>query len=120
MFQIHLRDRPFNLQGGVGVWFFVSFRIFFRMTLDLEYLFILSREFFFQNSTLGYMSKTLNQISFFPPQKSEYCFQPHWESEYFFRKKNHNPPFKLNGRSLKEMRPCIHCLSGGSTEGNYR
>ena len=90
------------------------------MTLDLEYLFILSREFFFQNSTLGYMSKTLNQISFFPPQKSEYCFQPHWESEYFFRKKNHNPPFKLNGRSLKEMRPCIHCLSGGSTEGNYR
>ena len=28
-----------------------------------------------------------------------FFFQQHWESEYFFRKK-HNPPFKLNGRSL--------------------
>ena len=67
---ITLRDRPFNLQGvGVGLWFFVSFRIFF------------------QNLTLGYMTKTLNQIIFFPPPKSEYFFQQHWESEYFFRKK---------------------------------
>ena len=30
------------------------------------------------------MTKTLNQIIiFFPPPKSEYFFQPHWESEYF-------------------------------------
>ena len=36
------------------------------------------------------MTKTLNQIIFFPPPKSEYFFQQHWESEYFFRKK-HNP-----------------------------
>jgi hypothetical protein len=80
-----VRDRPFNLQGGL--WFFVSFRIFFRTTQELEYY------FFFQNSTLGYMSNTLNQIIFFfPPPKSEYFFQQHWESEYFFRKKNHNPP----------------------------
>ena len=35
------------------------------------------------------MTKTLNQIFFFPPPKSEYFFQQHWESEYFFRK-NHN------------------------------
>jgi hypothetical protein len=34
-----VRDRPFNLQGGGGVWFFVSFRIFFRITRELEYLF---------------------------------------------------------------------------------
>jgi hypothetical protein len=34
------------------------------------------------------MTKTLNQIIFiFPPPKSEYFFQQHWESEYFFRKK---------------------------------
>ena len=45
------------------------------------------REHFFQNSTLGYMTKTVNQIFFFPPPKSEYFFQQHWESEYFFRKK---------------------------------
>jgi hypothetical protein len=49
--------------------------ICFRTTQELEYLLILSREaqFFFQNLTLGYMTKTLNQIIFF---------------------------FKLNGRSL--------------------
>jgi hypothetical protein len=39
------------------------------------------------------------QIIFFPSPKSEYFFQQHWESEYLFRK-NKNPPFKLNGRSL--------------------
>ena len=39
---------------------------------------------------------------FFPPPKSEYFVQQHWESEYFFLEKNHNPPFKLNGRSLTE------------------
>jgi hypothetical protein len=33
------------------------------------------------------MTKTLNQIIFFPPPKSEYFFQQHWESEYFFREK---------------------------------
>jgi hypothetical protein len=35
------------------------------------------------------MTKTLNQIFFFPPPKSEYFFQQHWESEYFFRKKTY-------------------------------
>ena len=31
------------------------------------------------------MTKTLNHIIFFfPPPKSEYFFQQHWESEYFF------------------------------------
>jgi hypothetical protein len=34
------------------------------------------------------MTKTRNQIIFFPPPKSEYFFQQHWELEYFFRKKN--------------------------------
>ena len=43
------------------------------------------RKFFFQNLTLGYITETLN---FFPPPKSEYFFQQHWESEYFFRKKS--------------------------------
>jgi hypothetical protein len=56
------------------------------------------RIFFFQNKTLGYMTKTLNHIFFFPSPKSEFFFQQHWESEYFFRNKT-IPPFKLNGRS---------------------
>jgi hypothetical protein len=50
----------------------------FRTTRELEYFFSP------QNLTLGYMTKTLNQIIFFPPPKSEYFFQQHWESEYFF------------------------------------
>ena len=48
------------------------------------------------------MTKTLNQIFFFAPPKSEKKFQQHWESEYFFRKK-HNPPWKSNGSSLIVM-----------------
>ena len=84
---------------------FVIKWIFFRTTQELEYLFFCraKREFFFQNLTLCYMTKTLNQIFFFPPPKSEYFFQHHWESEYFFRKKNIIPPFKLNGRSLRNI-----------------
>jgi hypothetical protein len=66
-----VRDRPFNLQGGGGG----------------GYGFLFRSEFFFQNLILGYMIKTLNQIFFCPPPKSEYFFQQHWESEYFFRKK---------------------------------
>jgi hypothetical protein len=56
------------------------------------------RDFFFQNSTLSYMTKTLNQIIFFPPPKSEHFFQQHWESEYFFRKKKTYPA--INGLVL--------------------
>jgi hypothetical protein len=57
--------------------------IFFRTTRELEYL-------FFQNLTLGYMTKTLNIIFFFfifLHQNQNIFFQQHWESEYFFRKK---------------------------------
>ena len=50
------------------------------------------------------MTKTLNQIFFFPPPKSEYYFQQHWESEYIFRKKNITPTIKLNGCSLSGIR----------------
>jgi hypothetical protein len=75
-----LRDRPFNLQGGYGFLFRSQF--FFRTTRELEYLFFCraKREFFFQNSTLRYKTKTLNQIIFFLPPKSEYFYQQHWES----------------------------------------
>ena len=65
---------------------FILFRIFFSdITRELEYLFFLSRQvrIFFPNLTLGYMTKTLNQIICFPPPKSDYFFQQHWESEYF-------------------------------------
>ena len=96
----YIRDRPFNLQGGGGGGsggfyggFFVQ-KNFSDNTRD--------RIFVFLNLTLGYMTKTLNQIIFFSPPKSEYFFQQHWQSEYLFRKKNTPPPPPrwLNGPSL--------------------
>ena len=80
-------------RGGDYGFLFRS-EIFFRTTQELEYLFCRAkRNFFFQNLTLGYMTKTLNQIIFFfPPPKSEYFFQQHWESEYFFRNKTYPSP----------------------------
>jgi hypothetical protein len=58
---IIIRDRPFNLKGGGGgLWFFISFRIFFSDNTRVR-IFI----FFVQNLTLCYMTKTLHQINFF-------------------------------------------------------
>jgi hypothetical protein len=51
-----VRDRPINLQGEGGYVFFVSFR---KLFLDNTRVRIF---FFFQNLTLGFMTKTLNQI----------------------------------------------------------
>jgi hypothetical protein len=61
---ISLRDRP-----GGGLWFFASFRIFFSDNTRVR-IFI----FFVQNSTLGYMTNTLNQIFFFLHQNQNIFF----------------------------------------------
>ena len=66
-----VRERPFNLKEG-GYGFLFRSEIFFRTTQELEYYFFFvarNANFFFQNLTLGYMTKTLNQIIFFPPPK---------------------------------------------------
>ena len=84
-----IRDRPFNVQGrGDGGGMFFCF-----VQKFLEYLFFCraKREFFFQNITLGYITKTLNQIIFFSSTKIRIFFQQYWETEYFW---------KLNGPSL--------------------
>jgi hypothetical protein len=78
------RDRPFNLQGGL--WFFISFRNFFPdNTRD--------RIFFSSGFNIRlYDKNSESDYYFFPAPKLEYFFQQHWESEYSFRKKKHNPP----------------------------
>ena len=82
---------------------FFSFRTFFRTTQELEFLFYFCRAkhtFFFQNLTLGYMTKTLNQI-FFPLHQNQNIFFSNIGNQNIFFRKNRNPlPFKLNGRSL--------------------
>ena len=77
------RDRPFNLKG-VRIFFFCHPK----------------PNFFFQNSTLGYMTKTLNQIIFFSSTKIRIFFSATLGIRIFFQKKNITLPFKLNGRSL--------------------
>ena len=79
----HVRDRPFNLKGG-GYGFLFRSEIFFRTTQELEYLFILSRiaRIFFPEFNIRLYDKNSESDYFvFPPPKSDYFFQQHWESE---------------------------------------
>ena len=64
------------------------------------------REFFCQNLTLGYMTKTLNQIIFFFLHQNQNIFFSNIGNQNIFLEKKHNPPppFKLNGRSLISLR----------------
>ena len=101
----HIRDRPFILKGGGGggggeggYGFLFRSEFFFRTTQELEYLFFCRalREFFFQNSTLGYMTKTLNQIIFFSSTKIRIFFSAIWGIRiFFFRKKTYPPPLQV-------------------------
>ena len=59
-------------------------------------------EIFFQNLTLGYMSKTLNQIIFFLHQNQNIFSATLGIRIYFFLEKKHSPlPRKLSGPSLR-------------------
>ena len=79
-----------------GLRFFVSFRIFFSDNTRVR-IFIFfcraKREFFFQNLTVGYMTKTLNQsIIFFLHQNQNIFFSNIGNQNIFFRKKTIPPP----------------------------
>jgi hypothetical protein len=97
------RDRPFNLKGG-GYGILFSSEFLFRTTQELEYFFVCraKREIFFQNLTLGYMTKTLNQIIlFFLHQNQNIFFSNIGNQNIVLEKKPYPPPpFMLNGRSL--------------------
>ena len=96
---LFVRERPFNLKGEVMVFCFVQ-NFFFGQHESRNFFFCRAkREFFFQNSTLGYMTKTLNQIIFFSLHQNQNIFFSNIGNQnIFFRKKTY--PFKLNGRSL--------------------
>ena len=99
MYDIHVfitfRDRPFNLQGGGRLWFFLFAQIFF-----FEHENFLTE---FNIRLYNNNSRSESDYYFFPPPKSEYFFQQYWESKYFFWK-NNITPLKLNGRSLSRSR----------------
>ena len=74
-----------------GLWFFVSFKIFFSDNTRVRILLFFvaqSANFFSPEFNIRlYDTNSESDYLFFPPPKSEYFFQQHWESEYFFRKK---------------------------------
>ena len=84
--------------GGGGGLFCFLFRseFFFRTTRELEHLYLLSLKahiFFSPDFNIRLHDKNSESVYFiFPPPKSEYFFQQHWESEYFYRKKTITPP----------------------------
>ena len=94
LFQLSIRDRPFNL-------------LVFSDNMRVKIL------IFFQNLTLGYMTKTLNQIIFFFLHHIQNIFFSNIGNQnFFFRKKTYPPPplppsppppppppWKLNGPS---------------------
>ena len=59
--------------------------IFFRTTQELEY-------FFPQNLTLGYMTKTLNQIIFFFLHQNQNIFFSNIGNQNIYLEKKHTPP----------------------------
>ena len=88
------RDRPFNLQGGL--WLFVSFRNLFSDNTRVRiFIFFVahSTNFFFPEFNIRLYDNNSESDFVFPPPKSEYFFQQHWESEYLFRKKTNPSPF---------------------------
>ena len=73
--QKEIRDRPFNLKGGL--WFFVSFRNFFSDNTRVRKKNYLSRKarIFFQEYNIRlYDKNSESDYFFFPPPKSEYFF----------------------------------------------
>jgi hypothetical protein len=76
--------------GGGGYGFLFRLVIVFWTTQELKYLLFLSRKariFFPESNIRLYDKNSESDYLFFPPPKSEYFCQQHWESEYFFRKK---------------------------------
>ena len=88
LFTAILRDRLFNLKGGGGGGYGFLFRSEFFFSANTRvrifYFFRAKREIFFQNLTLDYMTKTLNQIIFFPSTKIRIFFSATLGIRIFF------------------------------------
>jgi hypothetical protein len=97
----HLRDRPFNLKGGLC--FFVSFRKIFSDNTRVRILFFLSRKaqnFFPQFNIRLYDKNSELDFVFFLHQNQNIFFSNIGNPNIFLEKKHTPPPFKLNGPSL--------------------
>ena len=89
-----LRDRPFKFQGGL--WFFVSFRIFFRTTQELEFFFLSRKAWiFFPDFNIRLYDKDSESDYFFFLHQNQNIFFSNIGNENIFLEKNHNPPLQV-------------------------
>ena len=81
-------------RGVWGLWFFVSFRIVFRTTRELEYYFFLSRkaQFFFPKFNIRLYDKSSESYYFFFLHQNQNIFFSNIGNQNIFLEKNHNPP----------------------------
>ena len=86
--------------GGYG--FLLRSEFFFWTTQELEYLFFLSRKarIIFPEFNIKLYDKNSESDYFFFLHKNQNIFFSNIGNQNIFSEKNHNPPFKLNGRSL--------------------
>ena len=71
------------------------------------------RNFFFQNSTLGHMTKTLNQIIIFFLHQNQNIFSATLGIRIFFQKKNITPPLQVKWSFPKK---CLDLCTNMSLE----
>jgi hypothetical protein len=87
------RDRPFNLKGGVyGILLRSDFFFGQDKSYNIYFFFAQSANCFFQNLTLGYMTKTLNKIILFFLHQNQNIFFSNIGIQNIFLEKKHNPP----------------------------
>ena len=85
----HIRDRPFNLKGG-GLWFFVSFRMFFSDKTRVRIFFFVAIYFPEFNIRL-YDKNSESDYFFFLHQNQNISFSNIGNQNIFFRKKTITP-----------------------------
>ena len=90
---------------GGGYDFLFDSEIFFRTTQELEYLFFLSPKarIFFPEFNITLYDKNSESDYFVFLHQYQNIFFSNIGNQNICLEKNHNPPFKLNGRSLSDM-----------------
>ena len=113
---LFIRNRPFNLKGGGGgVWFFVSFIIFFSNNTRVRiFIFFVaqSAKFFPGIQHYAIWQKLWIRLFLFSSTKIRIFFSATLGIRIFFLEKKNitpPPPFKLNGRSLRWVQSNIIC-----------
>ena len=82
---------PTNLKEGVMVFCFVQKFVFGQHESSNFFFCCAKREIFFQNLTLGYMTKTLNQIIILFLHQNQNIFFSNIGNQNIFLEKNLNP-----------------------------